>query len=150
MAGKEAEVLYEIHATTNSFRCAFSSFLRGCSDVFYSESMYSCEHCFGCIGLSHKKYCILNKQYSKEEYEKLMPRIIEHMKSSGEWWEFFPTEISPFAYNETLANVLYPMNEAAVRSKAWKWRKPDSEESAREDLPQCQDCGKNYRVIEQE
>jgi len=31
------------------------------------------------------KYCILNKQYSKEEYEELVPKIIEHMQKTGEW-----------------------------------------------------------------
>jgi hypothetical protein len=28
-----------------------------------------------------KEYCILNKQYTKEEYEILVPKIIEHMKT---------------------------------------------------------------------
>jgi hypothetical protein len=32
-----------------------------------------------------KQYCILNKQYTKEEYEELVPKIIEHMKKTGEW-----------------------------------------------------------------
>ena len=26
----------------------------------------------------------------------LCGKIIEHMNSTGEWWEFFPSEISPF------------------------------------------------------
>ena len=29
--------------------------------------------------LRNKSYCILNKQYTKEEYEELVPKIIEHM-----------------------------------------------------------------------
>jgi hypothetical protein len=37
---------------------------------------------FGCIGLRGKEYCILNKQYTKEEYEALVPKIIEKMKES--------------------------------------------------------------------
>ncbi|MEK7482239.1 MAG: hypothetical protein AAB620_00390, partial [Patescibacteria group bacterium] len=36
---------------------------------------------FACIGLRNKQYCILNKQYSKEEYGALVPRIIEHMNT---------------------------------------------------------------------
>ena len=34
---------------------------------------------FGCIGLRNKQYCVLNKQYTKEEYEELVPKIIKHM-----------------------------------------------------------------------
>ena len=35
---------------------------------------------FGCIGLRGKEYCILNKQYTKEAYEALVPKIIQQMK----------------------------------------------------------------------
>jgi len=40
----------------------------GCADVYYS--MYcsrQSSNVMGCIGLKHKQYCILNKQYTKEE-----------------------------------------------------------------------------------
>jgi hypothetical protein len=51
----------------------------------------------------------LNKQYTKEEYEKLLPKIIAHMKKTGEWGEFFPISISPFNYEETPAMDYYPL-----------------------------------------
>lgn len=53
-----------------------------------------CEYCFGCVGLKKKKYCILNKQYSKEEYEELKGKIISDMKRSGEYGKFLPYEMS--------------------------------------------------------
>jgi len=37
----------------------------------YLDLCIECEQCFGCVGLKKKKYCILNKQYTKEQYEKL-------------------------------------------------------------------------------
>ena len=37
---------------------------------------------FGCVGLKSKEYCILNKQYTKEAWEALVPQIIEHMKKT--------------------------------------------------------------------
>ncbi|EKD44619.1 MAG: hypothetical protein ACD_71C00073G0001 [uncultured bacterium (gcode 4)] len=64
---------------------------------------------FWCIGLKNKSYCILNKQYTKEEYEALAPKIIEHMRKAWEWGEFFPSSISPFGYNETVAQEYFPM-----------------------------------------
>jgi hypothetical protein len=38
----------------------------------------------------------LNKQYTQEEYEKLVPKIIEKMKIDGERGEFFPAKFSTF------------------------------------------------------
>ena len=53
-------------------------------DIFYSDSCYNCDNIFGCYGLRKKQYCILNKQFSKEEYFTLKEKIIEHMKKNGE------------------------------------------------------------------
>src|SRR3989344_3075374 len=80
---------------------------------------------FGCVGLRNKKYCILNKQYTKEEYEELAPRIIAHMRNTEEWGRFFPMEQSSFAYNETEAQDYFPLKkeEAAQRNIAWREEK---------------------------
>jgi hypothetical protein len=94
----------------------------GLSDLMYcSNCAYNTKNCFGCISLQHKQYCILNKQYSKQEYEKLLPRVIEHMKKTGEWGEFFPIENSLFGYNETIAQDFFPLTKEEVLSRGWKW-----------------------------
>lgn len=67
------------------------------------------EYLFACSDIRDKKYCILNKQYTKEAYEELVPKIIEHMQQRGERWEFFDSSISPFPYNDTIANDFYPI-----------------------------------------
>ena len=46
---------------------------------FYLDTCENSNNLFGCVGLKNKSYCILNKQYSKEEYEALLPKIIAHM-----------------------------------------------------------------------
>jgi len=61
---------------------------------------------FGCIGLKRNEYCVLNRQYSKDEYKKTVLRLIEHMKKTGEYGEFFPIDISPFKCEDTVANYL--------------------------------------------
>jgi hypothetical protein len=43
------------------------------------------------------------------------------MKFTKEWGEFFPTELSTFGYNETVAHEYFPMTETEVRKKGWKW-----------------------------
>ncbi len=80
------------------------------SNIMYSSYCYWCSNLFGCIWLRDKSYCILNKQYTKEQYEELVPKIIEHIIASWEWWEFFPGSISPFGYNETIANEFFPIS----------------------------------------
>ena len=72
------------------------------SDGRYSEYLDLCfevEYCFGCIGLRKKKYCILNKQYTKEEYENLKEKIIKDMKKTNEYGEFLPYSMGFCGYN---------------------------------------------------
>ncbi|HEY4503338.1 MAG TPA: hypothetical protein VJC14_02810 [Candidatus Paceibacterota bacterium] len=76
---------------------------------------------FGCIGLKKKQYCILNKQYSKEEYKRLVSKIIEHMKKNGEYGEFFPSSLSPFPYEVTAANEFFPLTEEEAKARGFLW-----------------------------
>jgi len=79
------------------------------------------EHCFACVGLRNKQYCILNKQYTEEEYNILVPKIIEHMRKTGEWGEFFSPSLSPFGYNETVAMEYFPLSKEEVLKLGFNW-----------------------------
>lgn len=93
------------------------------SNLLYCDMcMSNCRDCFGCIGLKHAQYCILNKQYTKEQYEELVPKITEHMRTTEEWGEYFPVSLSPFAYNETEAFDAYPLDQKEVLKRGWRWR----------------------------
>jgi len=118
-----AEFCYENQLVGNAaYNVCFSFSCAGnISDVYYSMDCDGIKNCFGCSSLKKTHHCILNKTYSIQEYEILCGNIIDHMKSTGEWWEFFPHELSPFAYNETVANEYFPMTEEEVRKKGWKW-----------------------------
>ncbi len=108
------ELCYECNDVgINIMDVKFSNSIYGeCTNIDYSEScMNSCKNLFGCIGLKKSEYCILNKKYSKEEFFILKAKIISHMKKTGEWGEFFPMELSPFGYNETVANEYFPFEE---------------------------------------
>ncbi len=48
-------------------------------------------------------------------------------KSSCEWGEFFPIEISPFAHNETVAQEYYPLKEEEVLEREWRWKEESDE-----------------------
>jgi hypothetical protein len=139
--------------------------------VSYSDSCFSCQNIFGCAGLRQKSYCILNKQYTKEEYEDLVPKIIEQMKKDGEWGEFMPVSISPFAYNESIVNEYMPKEKEEVLALGFKWKDnipstTGQETIAHEMLPKdpesydakklvteilkCTSCSKNYKLIDRE
>jgi hypothetical protein len=104
-------------------------------EIFYNINGKNNKNLFGCSGLENKQYCILNKQYTKKEYEKLLPKITAHMNTMPyvdkkgrvyKYGEFFPAELSPFAYNETLAYEEFPMSKEEVLENGYIWR--DAEE----------------------
>lgn len=93
-----------------------------CADLLYCYFMEGgSKNCFGCVSMKGGSYRILNKQYTKDEYETLVPKIIEHMKSHGEFGEFFPVKMALFGYNTTSAQLYYPMTKERVLAKGWHW-----------------------------
>lgn len=104
----DSELVYESIGDEEVNRCAFTTFVTRSSDIWYSDSCFSSHNCFGCVGMKNAKCAIFNKKYSKETFEPLRTKIIEHMKKTGEYGEFFPMEISPFRYNETIAQDHFP------------------------------------------
>ena len=109
----------------------FSNTIGDSSNIIYSDFCSGSSNIFGCVGLRQKQYCILNKQYTKEEYEELVPKIIQHMNdmpyidSKGriyKYGEFFPSELSPFSYNETIAQEYFPLTKEEALEQGYKWK----------------------------
>jgi len=90
-------------------------------NLTYSIFCSNSSDLFGCVGLRNKEYCIFNKQYSREEYEKLVSKIIEHMKKTGEYGEFFPSSLSPFPYQISCAQEFFPLTEKEAKEKNFLW-----------------------------
>ncbi len=78
-------------------------------------------HLFGCVGLRGKEYCILNKQYSKSEYEALLGKIKDDLINSGDWGKTLPQTFSGFAYNHSSANEYMPLNAARAQLMGFRW-----------------------------
>ena len=98
--------------------------------------MDTCEnsnHLFGCIGLRKKQYCILNKQYTKEEYERTFTKnhrickkclmLIQMEKIY--YGEYFAPDLSPFAYNGIVAQEYLPLSQSEAESQGYKWKEPE-------------------------
>jgi len=134
----DCELQYEAHACNRGKYLISASVCYDVHNCFYCDSCHNSKNLFGCIGIKSGNYCILNKQYSKEEYEILVPKIIAHMRktplrsSDGsfagqEWGEFFPSSISPFTYNESLAQDYFPLSKEQVLAHKWQWRDEEDE-----------------------
>ncbi len=116
------ELIYECAAAVELKFSAFCNLTYQCDSMLYSDNCQGgCSHCFGCMSLKRERFCILNKRYTEAQYRELVPRIVEHMKNTGEWGEFFPVALSPFGYNETKASEHFPLTEAEIAEKGWQW-----------------------------
>lgn len=166
------EAAFECELQYNSHACNRGKSLISCNVCYDVSNCYYCEMChnskdlFGCISLRHKQYCIFNKQYTKKEYETLVAQIIYNMRQAEEWGEFFPMNLSFFAYNESAAPEFTPLTKEEVRQKGWTWYEAkkefkkqiyqipnhikDAADSIIKEVLACQLCGRNYKLITQE
>lgn len=119
------ELCYESVTPDNSRGNKFSIFCWKCTEAEYSNNCHSCVNVFGSIGLKHISYAVLNKQYSKEDFTALRGEIMNHMKETGEWGEFFPYSVSPFAYNETAAMEWFPLKKDEAILKGYRWKEDE-------------------------
>jgi len=122
--GGKAEFIYEaVDCGIDAAKNLFAILNHGNLETAYTYMCFNSRNLFGCIGLRKQDHCILNKKYTKEKYEKLLPKVIEHMNSTPyidqqgrvyKYGEFFPMELSPFAYNETIAGEYYPLSQKKI------------------------------------
>lgn len=142
----------------------------GSANVIYSTVIKSSKNIFGCSNLQGKSYCILNKQYSKVEYNKLMSCIIEHMIKTGEWGRFFPSSLSHFPYTDTMANIFFPLSKDQAVKAGFNWADyktqaqdvrtikaaelPEKTTDIKDDILshaiECEITGKAFRIIKPE
>jgi len=132
--GQNATRIYECMGAGDSedmVKFCFDAWAPG-TNIEYSYHIVSPnKNIFGCVGLKNKEYCILNKQYTKEEYEALIPKIKQHMMDMPyidklgriyKYGEFFPSEISLFAYSESLANSYFPLSKEEAEKSGFRWK----------------------------
>ncbi|TSC67886.1 MAG: Uncharacterized protein G01um101466_622 [Parcubacteria group bacterium Gr01-1014_66] len=147
-------------------------------DAEYSVDSLIGSNIFGCISVRKGEYVILNKRYQKEEYEKLRGKIIAHMKEmpyqdkKGRiygYGEFFPVELSPHAYNETIAHNFFPLSKEEIAENGYSYREPgihthditlrtadmpdhirDVSDAVLNEVVQCKKCQRGFKIIPME
>lgn len=177
--GGELSQCYETITGDLSNKNLFGIFSWKNMDIRYTHHCHSSKYLFGCAGLRNAEYCILNKQYSKEAFDELRLKIIQHMdempyidKNNNvyKYGEFYPSELSYFGYNETMAAESFPLTKDEVLAKGWAWRdnlqRTTGKETLKpEDMPEsiggvrdsitaeilaCIECARNYRILQNE
>ena len=166
----ESSQCYEGLTPDHDYRALFSIYSLKSQEISYVENCHSSKHLFGCCAIKHGQYCILNKQYTKEEYFVLKEKLIDHMKKTGEYGEFFPSNMSNFGYNETMAQEYFPLTKEKAIKKGFKWwdklqkttgketikkeKIPDSIVDIGEDILDevlsCEECDRNYKIVKNE
>lgn len=177
--GDGAELVYEAMVTGEKVRNVKFGVETGLglADADYTTLCTGSSNLLGCVSVRGKSHCILNKQYTREEYKKLIPKIIQHLNESPyrdkvgreyKYGEFFPIELSPFAYNETQAQANYPLSREEAERNGYQWKEltvneyritlrpgdiPDHvknvQDSITEEIIGCK-CGRAFRIIFQE
>lgn len=99
---------------------------------YYSYFLENCSFCLWCIGLKNKQFCILNKQYTKEEWYELADKIFTQMDKDWILGDFFPWELNPFYFNDTVAYLIDDtFSKKDVVRDGYMWR----DEEIRVDIP---------------
>jgi len=149
--GNDSQLLYEgVVVGDHDYHCKFCfQCYPSCQYLEYCFNCICSKNCFGCVGLKKREFCILNKQYSEKSFDELRIKIIENMKKSGEYGEFFPVKFSPFAYNETNAMFFYPLKKEEALEKGHTWFDQEKSQQATKDSYLCA-CGRQFKIIPQE
>lgn len=179
------ELMYEGCSSVGLYNSRFFVFCAGGGtaetvhsyDLEYCYAVNSSRDCFGCANLRGRQYCILNKQYEESDYRALKSKITEHMNNMPylgknerlyKYGEFFPIEISPFGYNETVANDHFPLSKEQALGLGYNWSDyelevqysfsdyviPDDVKDVKDDILdqvlKCEVSGRAYRIIPME
>ena len=178
--GNNSELIYEcasVGENANNVKFSYQCF----PDTLNLKYCFWCiagKNNFGCVSLKRKKYCILNKEYEKEEYEKLKAKIIEDMKTNPYidklgrkyyYGEFFPPEMSKLAYNKSNAMKFLPKTKEEALREGYSWSDKedtlyktsilaislpekiiDTEENILNEVVECKNCSRGYKITQGE
>lgn len=84
--GKDNQLTYEVVSSPNLFNCNYTYYSGSCIDSSYLVNCLDVKDSLGCVNLAHKQYCILNRQLTKEEYERMSKPLLEDLKKKNLGW----------------------------------------------------------------
>lgn len=164
------EWCYDCVTPDDSYMTIFSAWCWKSKYILLSDNCHSSKNLCGCISLRRNEYCILNKQYTQDEYEKIVGEILNSLIAEGTWGSMLPVTLSLFSYNESPANEYFPLTKEDVEVRGWRWTDelpyttgketilwdavPDDiahvPDTVTDQIFACIDCQRNYKIIPQE
>ncbi len=168
--GYRCENLLEVVATGYSSNIVGTYAADNSRDILYGFYVNNCQDCVGCDGLKNGKYSIFNKEYEKEEYEKIREHVINELIEKDLYGLMMPQELAPFAYNESIAQDNFPLSKEEAIAQGFRWEDDiqktagketmepekvpdhikDVQDSITKEVLRCIDCNRNYKIINQE
>jgi hypothetical protein len=102
--------------------------------------------------MQKQQFSILNQTYSEAEYKALRVKIVDQMKRTGEWGDYLAAAVSPFGYNETIAQEYFPLARAEAERLGYPWYEASLRPVAavNQAAQQCSSCRKPFRLVPQE
>lgn len=85
-ASQNNQVSYEVVDSANIFNSGYVLYSNTCQDSSYLVNCYNVKDCIGCYGLSHKQYCVLNRQLTQEAYEKFKGDFLKQVNDEKIGW----------------------------------------------------------------
>jgi len=168
---RRSELLYNgVGVGANARNVICSWWVESSQDVEYSFATRRSNNCVGCDAIQNGSFVILNKRYDKEKYQEIKNKIIEELKSKDIYGDFFPAELSFFAYNETIGQDNMPLSKEEALAQGFRWEENLQKTKGKgtikaEDIPDhikdvpdsilneiltCIKCSRNYRLIQRE
>jgi len=114
-----SELIFQCVSVTESYHCHN---IIGCwttKNSCYSEFLQGCSDCIGCVSLRRKQYCILNKQYPKEEFESIKADICSNL--GDRFGSPFPLFLAPFSYQDSAYRDYDSLKNEEVEMMGWRW-----------------------------
>ncbi len=175
--GSNSEWVYEATWTgLNTNNVKFSVWNYRNHDTEYTFGCHGCGYLFGCAGMKKGEYCILNKQYLKEEYFEMVAKIkkqmleipyVDRIGREHRYGSQIPIDLCPWPYNESTAYEFFTLSKTDAQNQGFTWRDPDPREykeativvpdhikDVKDDILKailkCDGCGKNYQIIPME
>lgn len=85
-AAEYMELSYEIIDSVSSFNCDHLADCKNCVDSSYLFHCFDVKNSLGCVALQHKEYCILNRQFTKEDYERISKPLLDELRNKNSSW----------------------------------------------------------------
>lgn len=154
-------------STTESYNCHNVIGCWTCRDSSYCHFIQGCSNCIGCISLRRGKNCILNKEYSPEEFAVIKKKIMEELGSY--WGNPFPLNLAVFSYMDSTYRDYHGLEKEEVEKIGWYYGEkekvsfeatnlvenmPDNikdfSENDRQKIYKCHKSGQPFKIITQE